>query len=608
MSGWFTRRRGLWFAGGLIAATVCFGLTTSAAAGPERRQAIDLSISGIEVTQATQTPTNSVLLVSRRGTAVRATLAVTGATAPVAGITGRLHVFVGSTEVTPVAGVAPINAPFTAPLAPQRNNENDTLNFELTAPTSITASSAVQFRVDITPIPGEANVTNNSLTTPNLTVADRQVPLLFFTSINYTPSGLGLPAASFIQPGTGDAFVRGILPVDESNSTLYRQGLFPTLGYSEDANGDGILDALGSDGNNLLTLLESCRQLIVNNGFGPSDRVFLYGWLAGNPIDGNGLASVGGRVAFGNTDPIRGQRSYAHELTHNFGLSHNSRALDQVGWDVGARLPNNPSGNNTTGRVKPVTVPPTFFDIQFPGLLTNQAWVDTITYNFLLSSSTLASAPDIKKFRPRVAVIRGIFNPEGSRLIRLLPVFRAPWPSQPTATGREGRYRIQIVDTAGARLQSVFTPLIADDPSQERERFGAFEVMIPVSAAREIASLRVLGPSGQALATVKRSRPPRIAVVTPGPGARVRGRARISWRAQDGDTRPARLLYQVAYSPDAGRTWVPLAVDVPGTKTAVGVDIRRVRKSAGRGIIRVFVGDGLNTVYADTRRLTVTPR
>jgi hypothetical protein len=604
MSDWlFTWPRRLGLGGGLIVATVCLGLTTSAAAGPQRKQAVDLSVAGIEVTQATQTPTNSVLLVSRRGTAVRATLAVTGATAPVAGVTGRLHVFVGGTEVTPVAGIAPLNAPFTAPLAPQRANQNDTLNFELPAPTSITASSAVQFRADITPIPGEANVTNNSLTTPNLTVADRQAPLLFFTSINYTPSGLGLPAASFIQSGTGDAFVRGILPVDDSTATLYQQGLFPTLPYSEDANGDGRLNALGSDGNDLLTLLESCRQLIVSKGLGPSDRVFLYGWLAGNPIDGNGLASVGGRVAFGNTDPIRGQRSYAHELTHNFGLSHNSRTLDQVGWDVGARLPNNPSTNNTTGRVKPTT----FFDIQNPGRLTNEAWVDTVTYNFLLSHGTLASAPDIKTFKARIAIIRGIFDAKGGRLLRLLPVFRYPWRSQPTTTGREGRYRVQIVDTAGARTQSAFTPLIADDPSQERERFGAFEVMIPVSPAAGIASLRVLGPSGKPLATLKRSQPPRIAVLTPRPGATLRGKVKITWRAKDPDTPAARLLYQVAYSPDAGRTWVPLAVDLPGTKTAVGIDLRRVQKSAGRGIIRVFVGDGLNTAFADSRLLKVTP-
>jgi hypothetical protein len=604
MSGWFTTARHLWLSGAFFLTSVCFGLTASAAAGPQRPQAVDLSVSGIEVTQATQTPTNSVLLVSRRSTAVRATLAVTGAPGPVPAVTGQLHVFVGSTEVTPTGGVAPLNAPFTAPLAPQRANENDTLNFELAAPTSITASSAVRFRVDVNPVPGEVDVANNTLTTPNLTVANRQAPRLFYTSINYTPSGLGLPAGNVIQGGTGDAFVRGILPVDDSTSTLYRQGLFPTLGYGEDANGDGRLEALGTDGNDLLTLLESCRQLIVNNGFGPSDRVFLYGWLAGNPIDGNGLASVGGRVAFGNTELIRGQRSYAHELTHNFGLNHNTRTLDQVGWDVGARLPNNPSGNNTTGRVKPTT----FFDIQNAGRLTNEAWVDTITYNFLLSSTTLASAPDIKSFKARLAVVRGIFDPRGSRLRRLLPVFRYPWRSRPTSTGRKGRYRVQIVDTSGVRTQSAFNPLIADDPSRESERFGAFEVMVPVSPAREIASLRILSPSGKAVATMKRSKAPRIAVLSPRRGAKLRRKVKIRWRTKDPDTQAARLLYQVAYSPDAGRTWVPLAVDVAGAKTAIGIRLGRVKESRGRGIIRVFVSDGLNTNFADAQQLTVRPR
>jgi hypothetical protein len=42
--------------------------------------------------------------------------------------------------------------------------------------------------------------------------------------------------------------------------------------------------------------------------------------------------------AFGNTEPVRYQRIYAHELTHNFGLGHTSGTIDQVGWDVGARL------------------------------------------------------------------------------------------------------------------------------------------------------------------------------------------------------------------------------------------------------------------------------
>jgi hypothetical protein len=401
----------------------------------------DLTVTNLEVTQTIQTTTNTIQLVARRSTAVRATIGVAGVSGPVAGVTGRLHVFVGSAEVTPAGGIAPINAPFTAPLTPQRANGNDTLNFELAAPTAITASSNVTFRVDITPMSDETNTSNNSLTTGSLSVVNRTTPSLFYTSINYTPSGLGLPNATLIAPGAGDLFVRGILPVNDGDPNLYRQGLFPTLTYTEDANGDGILDALGSDGNDLISLLASCRQLIVNNGLGANNNTFLFGWLAGNPIDGNGLGQVSGFNAFGNTEVVRGQRSYAHELTHNFGLNHNNRNLDQVGWDVGARLNNNWAGNNVTGRVKPTTL----FDIQTAGLLTNQAWVDTTTYNFLLGSPVLASNDvtvahggvllkplNQEKTSERVAVVQGIFDPSGEKLIRLKPVFRLPWQSQPS--------------------------------------------------------------------------------------------------------------------------------------------------------------------------------
>jgi hypothetical protein len=166
------------------------------------------------------------------------------------------------------------------------------------------------------------------------------------------------------------------------------------VNYAGDSDGNGILAALGSDGSALLNLLESCRQLIVSNGLGANETTFLYGWLAGNPIAGNGLASVGGRVAFGNTQPSRGQRSYAHELTHNFGFNHVNNKIDEVGWDVGARLPNNPATNNTTGRVKPAGATG-LFDIQVGGQLTNSAWVDTPKYISLLGNTALGfGSPD----------------------------------------------------------------------------------------------------------------------------------------------------------------------------------------------------------------------
>jgi hypothetical protein len=587
----------------LVAALVA---TTPASARLEQLAAVDLTVTNVEVTQATQTTTNSIRLVARRATAVRATVGVSGAAGPVSGITGELHVFVNGTEVTPTTGVPPINAPFTAPVSPQRNNENDTLNFELLAPTGITASTDVDFVVNVDPIPGEANTANNSRAVNDRTAVNRRTPFLFFTRIDYTPSGLGLPPLAAVQAGIGDAFVRGILPVDDSDPALYRQGIFPTLTWTEDANGDGILDALGADGNNLLTFLESCRQLIVNSGVGASDRIFLYGWINGNPIDGNGLASVGGRVGFGNTQASRYQRSYAHELTHNFGLNHNSRGLDEVGWDVGARLVNNPSTNNTTGRVKPIITAVTgpFFDIQNAGRLTNEAWVDTTTYNFLLSHSTLQPGPS-PDLRVKVAYLQGIFDPSGSELVQLNPVFRFPWRSQPSRSARRGQFVARVTDTAGVTTNVRFRARVADDPRREKEMNGAFSVLVPVNPNADIASLRVTNRAGDLVFAERRlSEPPRIAILSPEPGAVLGRRTTVEWAVDDSDTPPDEMMFQAAYSRNKGRSWVPIGVNIRGDVTSFTFNSRQIRRSAGNGVIRVFVSDGLNTAFADVTGLT----
>jgi hypothetical protein len=581
----------------------------------ELAHALDLTVTNVEVTQAIQTPTNTIQLVAQRGTAVRATIGVTDSPGPVAGVTGVLHVFVNGVEITPIAGVPPINAPMTAPLVPQRANENDTLNFELLAPTGIAASNDVDFRVDVTPVPGESNTDNNSGSADNLTFVDRTTPLLFFTRINYTPSGLGLPADALIQPGVGDAFVQGILPVNDADPNLYQQGLFPSLTFTEDANGDGILDALGSDGNDLLSLLASCRQLIVDDNMGASDRIFLYGWLAGNPIDGNGLAQVGGRNAFGNTDPIRHQRSYAHELTHNFGFNHINNMIDQVGWDVGARLPNNPAGNNTTGRVKPTTL----FDIQVAGLFTAQAWIETAKYNSLLSHPTLTTPPDGGDFSERVLVIQGIFDPTGTELRQLKPVFRYPWLSRPTASPsppppprririprliprQNERFTAQVIDVNENVITVPFDPQVADDPDQrvEEEIPGVFEVMIPLST--EVASLDIFNVNGARVGGFVRSQPPTVGIVEPLPGTTIGRETRVIWEAEDPDTPMDQLLFQVAYSPDNGSSFVPVAVDQTGNEAIF--DATQVAPSRGTGLIRVFVSDGLNTSFADVAELS----
>src|SRR3954468_5870607 len=150
------------------------------AAFPSAAFAVDLTVTNVEVTQATQKPDNSIKLVARRSTAVRATIGVTGSAAAVPGVTGVVHVFRNGTEITPAAGVAPL-ASLTAPLAPNRATETDTLHFEppASALNQLTATTNLDVRVDVTPVAGETNTANNSGAANNLTVGAGGNPKMF---------------------------------------------------------------------------------------------------------------------------------------------------------------------------------------------------------------------------------------------------------------------------------------------------------------------------------------------------------------------------------------------------------------------------------------------
>ena len=72
------------------------------------------------------------------------------------------------------------------------------------------------------------------------------------------------------------------------------------------------------------------------------------------------------------------------------------------------------------------------------------------------------------------------------------------------------------------------------------------------------------------------------------------------------DTPLDQLFLQVAYSPDGGQNWVPIAVDVNGTEKGITLNSTMIQQSKENGVIRVFVSDGLNTAFADVQRLTTS--
>jgi len=568
----------------------------------------DLSITGIEVTQGIQTPTNTVALVAGRSTTVRVMLE-TGGGNSISNVSGLLSVTVDGAFITPVGGVPALNQPITVPANPDRDAEDDALYFELEAPTGIPESSDVDVFVAVAGngqlVEGEVN---------DLTFIETRTPTIYYVPVDYTPSGLGFPDPALIDPGVGDAFVKGIYPVDDSDPDLYQPLLAPGVGFSADSDSDGVLNCVDNDGdgdredcsdpNDLISGLASMLGMVVFLG-GASNDDFIYGWLAGNPIAGNGLGQVGGQVAFGNTQESRHQRTFAHELTHNFGLNHNSRTLDETGWDTGARLGGNPAANNTTGRVKDTGK----FDIMVGGRLTANAWVDTTTYTFLLGSPLLAARLEAQQEAARrVLVVQGRFDSRGETLEKVEPAFRFPWTREPSEEREGDPFVAEAVDERGTVYRRTFNALVADDGEHE-DGYGFFEVRLPVPPRREVTELRIRAVENpeEVLFHTTATKPPNITVTAPQPGASLGETTRVAWRVEDPDTEPEAMQFQVAYSHDGGESWVPLAVDLPGGETGVIVNTREVQESDGEGVIRVFVSDGLNTDFDDVEELS-TPR
>jgi uncharacterized protein (TIGR03437 family) len=191
--------------------------------------------------------------------------------------------------------------------------------------------------------------------------------------------------------------------------------------------------------------------------------------------------------------------------------------------------------------------------------------------------------------------------------VRLKPVFRYPWLSQPTRTVQTPAtapppYSVNVVTAAGTRITVPFTPTVADDPSQEVEGFGTFEVMIPAPA--DIASLNITDRAGTLnFGGFQRSATPvTVTITSPPPGAALDPVTKVVARVSNPS--PG-ALFQAAYSPDGGKSFVPIAVDL--TDPNFTFDATTVPPSAGFGLIRIFAGDGLNTTMMDVGNLTTPP-
>ncbi|MCB1033555.1 MAG: hypothetical protein KDD47_06950, partial [Acidobacteria bacterium] len=523
------------------------GLTALLFLGAQSAHAMDLSVSGVEVTQAIQNyPGNSNPLVAGNHTAARVYVEVTNSATPVEGVTAFLSVYVNGS----LHAILGPNAPgfITAPLVPDPNHQGDSLNFTL--PVDLEAGDDVDLLVTLDPANtvAEDDETNNTYTLADVAFECRKTPEIVYTAVNYTaaaetdPTTLGLPDPDRITAGTGDDFIFGIYPFPDDRFQ-YHSGPFPPITWNTDIDSSAV---------EFLTFLEDCRQSLS-----PVPE-FLYAWFRENPYSGNGRAiSIPGSVAFGNSQisPNRFQRTFAHEMGHLFGMSHNSRDLaPDTGWDVENLL--------GLGNVEPGTK----WDIMKPAQFTPDAWVDDTSYEFMLAEDRIACTEDKPKLFKPYPYLTAIVWPWGGGTLG--PAFEFPRAVAPSRSAARGDLFFEAVNSRGSVIERI--AVAPNFESEAGERVDSAAVSVTFESLDDVQALQMVR-DGRVLDRIVRSpNAPELSLNSPRRGDTLDGAFEVAWdgRDADGDELTYIVQYSSGYDDQGERRWVPLAVRLRESKLA----------------------------------------
>jgi hypothetical protein len=549
------------------------------ASGPARAA---VTIARLEVTQGVQTPANDVPLVAGRSTTVRAFLDRGGDNGLVRGV---LRGEIDGTEITPAGGLSASNEPFDPPASPSRDRQADSLNFDLGALGQWGhAGRTARFTVELRP-GGAASATKDFVLVRPLR------PAIYHVGIRYDPDPSHPAAPAPADLSRARDMCLALIPVADTDPWLSLDG--GEMSYSFSADTDQVLNKY-DEYEELLLNLEWWRNDIVDEGADPG-ATFVYGWTDCF-VKCNGYARMPGRAGFGNTDPSRFQRTFAHELCHMFSLDHPPSDVHttEVGWDVLGRL-----GGD---RARPADL----FDIMVPGKTTSQAWIDRGMYERLQGVS-FSDGVGVG-MQDDVLLVQGTIEGTGGQLsARLRPAFRLPWKRRPASVEAPGQFMARVIDPDGKivveRRFEAWNASAGAEGGEGERRLGAFSVLAPLPGGVRAARVEVLEGRRPIGSLEGSERSPQVTIFSPLANQKVSGSVQVSWRGEDRDSKE--LAYQVVFSPDGGKRFVPLRVGLVGGAGEKGASIvfesARVPRGNGPALLRVLASDGLNTTYADVR-------
>lgn len=421
--------------------------------------AIDLFISGLEVTQGMQTEQNTIGLVAGRTTVLRAYARTTGSTA----VEGVSLSIAASRNGVALAGSPLIVGPLPVSPSPSRGVFVSTFNATLPAAWS-SGRVMLTVVVDSAQVVAEANETNNALdlTLDFIPIQPLDV-MIVPVRYTHTPNGQTYPA-----------------PISDTISgVIGRLFPVPAVNIAWHAPIDFVGDLSGSSAwGTLLDRVTALRQSEVGSS---SPRVY-YGLV---PIQNGtgrwftsgiaGIGWLGGYRASVGLD-LSGTSAgliAAHEIGHNLGRRH-APCGNPSGVDPNYPYPDGSIGqfglDVVTLRVWSPVAPDNAKDLMS---YCGPAWISDYTYAALLGALGSAAQAQVAA-PPQSGVLVRVELPEGSPpLIRPIYALSGVVPDAPAAS----EYAIRLIGPAGAVVlaQTVAVLEATAHTRYARNAFGHFQ-------------------------------------------------------------------------------------------------------------------------------------
>ena len=543
---------------------------------------IDLAIDTIEVTQGiepdrssnTGFPASSTYIQGRE-TIVRVYLTTTNA--PLSGVDGTLNVSWFDGDLYPGS----LNGPVTVGGGTNAFNWDHTLNFCFVAPTD---TNFVTLSVEVDPPAGitDTDLSNNTLTFP-IDLQCSGTWKIGYLPLRYRGIRGDTPRTSQIWPGEGDAFIRAALPV--ANLEYWGNG---TMICWKDLG-----NKIGST--RFLAYLAADRLL----RFPRPDQ--LYAWVPDQPltwnssgnryngrstpkgIAGSSLAGQSFRVAYGNSEPDRYQRTFAHEMGHNLrGGGHVAGTIPWYGIDSSNRLGYGHVRANSLNK------------LMVGGQLTADAWVDDDEeWEIFVDHPDFDCVPaPASPLLNEATLVTGYVEASGD--LTLDSVFELAGVAG-TDSDKDGSLLVQLRSFAGDLIEELqVQPAVGECDGDDCDAPHPFVCVLPNQG--QVIEIRDAATGALLSSRSKSPNPPNGAFTTIGDFAVVGDGSSIAWTASDPDGEGA-LQYLVRYSPDgSGASWIPLSfiqdereilfegATLPGTSG---------------GLIRLYISDGFNTTEVD---------